>query len=99
MGKKAINKKEALIDDAWDITYDSIFCDVIDQSKELTKEKLEEARYKIRYIDKSDWLPIAQKLVNENPFIKEIPLAETASSIFLNKQMTTSNLKVVFRTN
>nr|WP_294896234.1 hypothetical protein [uncultured Pedobacter sp.] len=96
MPKNKPDRKEELLESAWEITFDSINYKIVDENNELSDEKKIQAEYKIRFIDKNDWFSIARKTINENPFIKDILLAEIASSRFINHEMQTNNLKVIF---
>ena len=93
MRRKGDKSRERFLDHAWRIAFDSMIFDVKGTAEHGSELHIQ-ARHYIRNIDKSDWWPIASKLYDEGDNYDDHGLAERASSIFINRKMATSGLKV-----
>jgi len=55
-----------------------------------------EATEQIRMIDKEDWNPIVRQILRSNNYVDDHRLAEDAATIFINRKMDTTGIKVSF---
>ncbi|KIA92262.1 hypothetical protein OC25_17670 [Pedobacter kyungheensis] len=88
-------KREELLELAWRTAFDSATYKVLGDGSHA-EDLMSEATEYIRNIDRSEWFPVARQILRENNYIDDHNLAEEAATIFINKKMDTTGLRVSF---
>ncbi|MBV2227204.1 MAG: hypothetical protein KUL85_10130 [Sphingobacterium mizutaii] len=87
--------REQLLELAWRAAFDSATSKASGNSSHKY-EMITEATEQIRMIDKEDWNPIVRQILRSNNYVDDHRLAEDAATIFINRKMDTTGIKVSF---